>query len=239
MNKNGTIRDKYLYFGLDQGASETFDNLDCSGAQTITLDTTNFDNPTPDGENFITNGGLKVTVVAHANQSFGTAYSNGSPVAGTTVDISKACTIHATTGAITIAKVADDAVNGFTGSSTATENDSIIVTQLKPYLTGNGYVYNSRYLQGMHYQTTTTTELHFQGKTGDVGATSDVDTITVSHGTKKHKEFMQELLDVIADDNAVKGMVVVCDDMPTAASTTLTPNNASEIDGVSQTATAS
>ena len=32
MNKNGTIRDKYLYFGLDAAASEAFANTDCSGA---------------------------------------------------------------------------------------------------------------------------------------------------------------------------------------------------------------
>ena len=53
MNKNGTIRDKYLYFGLDAAASESFNN---QTAQAVTLDTSNFDNPTPDGINFIKNG---------------------------------------------------------------------------------------------------------------------------------------------------------------------------------------
>ena len=236
MNKNGTIRDKYLYFGLDAAASEAFANTDCSGAVTLTLDTTNFDNPTPDGVDFIANGGMKVEVVAHANHTFGSSYSDVTTTAGTTVDISRSCTYHATTGAISITLVATDDVNGFTGDTGTAGNNDFTVTQLKPYLAGNGFVYNSRYLQGMHYQTTTTTELHFQGKTGDVGATSDVDTITVTHGTKKHKEFMQDLLDVIADDKKVNGMITVRDDMQDV---NLTLQNASEIASVAQTATAS
>tara|TARA_Y100000004_G_scaffold195709_1_gene263514 strand:- start:55 stop:774 length:720 start_codon:yes stop_codon:yes gene_type:complete len=239
MNKNGTIRDKYLYFGLDSAASEAFANTDCSGAVTLTLNTSNFDNPTPDGVNFIANGGMKVEVVAHANHSFGTSYANVDTSAGVTVDISRSCTYHATSGAISITLVATDAVDGFTGDTSTANNNDFTVTQLKPYLAGNGFVYNSRYLQGMHYQTATTTELHFQGKTGDVGATSDVDTITVTHGSQKHKEFMRDLLDVIADDNKVNGMVVVCDDMPADGTTVLTAQNASVIASVAQTATAS
>tara|TARA_R100000152_G_C6746825_1_gene170381 strand:- start:15 stop:728 length:714 start_codon:yes stop_codon:yes gene_type:complete len=236
MNKNGTIRDKYLYFGLGPAASETISGVDCTGVQNLTaLNTSNFDDPTPDGVNFIANGGLKIEIVAaldgDANDMvFGSAY--GTVLAGKTVDITKACTYHATTGVITVAKVADDPVNGFTGDQNTTGHNDFIVTQMKPYLAGNAFVYNSRYLQGMHYQTATTTELHFQGKTGVVGATSAVDTITVTHGSQKHKEFMQELLDVIADDKKVNGMVVVCDDFPAAATTVLTAQNASAIAGV-------
>jgi len=234
------MRDKYLYFGLDAAASETISGVDCTGTQALTgLNTSNFDNPTPDGVNFIANGGMKVTVLVayddDANDmTFGTAY--GTPSAGDTVDISAACTYHATTGVITITKVATDAVNGFTGDQNTTGHNDFIITQLKPYLAGNAYVYNSKYLRGVHYQTATTTELHFQGKTGDLGALNDVDTITVTHGSQKHKEFMQDLTDVIADDNKVNGMVVVCDDM---RSLYLTTQNASVIASVAQTATAS
>jgi hypothetical protein len=239
MNKNGTIRDKYLYFGLGPAASEAFANTDCSGAVTLTLNTSNFDDPTPDGENFIANGGMKVEIVAHANHSFGTSYANVDTSAGATVDVSRSCTYHATTGAIGVTLVATDAVDGFTGDTSTAANNDFTVTQTKPYIAGNAYVYNSRYLQGMHYQTATTTELHFQGKTGDVGATSDVDTITVTHGSQKAKEFMQDLLDVVADDNKVNGMVIVCDDIPADGATVLTPQNASAIASVAQTATAS
>ena len=230
------MRDKYLYFGLDAAASEAFDDTDCSGAVTLTLNTSNFDNPTPDGVNFIKNGGMKVTVTAHANHSFGSSYSDTNTAAGIEVDISRSCTYHATTGAVSITLVASDAVNGFTGDTSTAGNNDFDVIQLKPYLAGNGFVYNSRYLRGIHYQTATTTELHFQGKTGDVGATHDVDTITVTHGSQKFKEFANELTDVIADDNKVNGMVVVCDDM---RSLFLTTQNASVIASVAQTATAS
>lgn len=227
------MRDKYLYFGLNAAGTEAFNNVDCSSAQTFQL-TTGFVNPIPTGINFLANGGAKVTVTAHANHSFGTAY--GSPTAGDEVDITAACTIHASNGTITVAKVATDAVNGFTGDASTAANNDFDVTQLKPYDDGDGFVYNSKYLRGVHYQTATTTELHFQGKTGDFGATHDVDTITITHGSAKLKEFAQDLTDVIADDNRVSGMVVVRDDM---RDINLTTANASAIASVAQTATAS
>ena len=227
------MRDKYLYFGLTAAGTEAFNNVDCSSAQTFQL-TTGFVNPIPTGINFLANGGAKVTVTAHANHSFGTAY--GSPTAGDEVDITAACTIHASNGTITVAKVATDAVNGFTGDASTAANNDFDVTQLKPYDDGDGFVYNSKYLRGVHYQTATTTELHFQGKTGDFGATHDVDTITITHGSAKLKEFAQDLTDVIADDNRVSGMVVVRDDM---RDINLTTANASAIASVAQTATAS
>jgi len=228
------MRDKYLYFGLNAAATQAFNNVDCSSAQTFQLTTGGFQNPIPTGVNFLTNGGAKVTVTAHANHTFGSAY--GSPEAGDEIDITAACTIHASNGTITVAKVASDAVNGFTGDATTAANNDFDVTQLKPYDDGDGFVYNSKYLRGVHYQTATTTELHFQGKTGDFGATHDVDTITVTHGSAKFKEFAQELTDVIADDNKVKGMVVVRDDI---RDINLTVENASAIASVAQTATAS
>lgn len=226
------MRDKYLYFGLNAAGTEAFDNVDCSSAQTFQL-TTGFVNPIPTGINFLANGGAKVTITAHANHSFGTAY--GSPTAGDEVDITAACTIHASNGTITVAKVSSDAVNGFTGDESTAANNDFDVTQLKPYDDGDGFVYNSKYLRGVHYQTATTTELHFQGKTGDFGATHDVDTMTVTHGSAKFKEFAQELTDVIADDNKVSGMTVVRDDM---RDINLTVQNASAIASVAQTATA-
>lgn len=227
------MRDKYLYFGLNAAGTEAFNNVDCSSAQTFQL-TTGFVNPIPTGVNFLANGGAKVTVTAHANHVFGSAY--GSPEAGDEIDITAACTIHATDGTITVAKVATDAVNGFTGDASTAANNDFDVTQLKPYDAGDGFVYNSKYLRGVHYQTASTTELHFQGKTGDFGATHDVDTITVTHGSAKFKEFAQDLTDVIADDNKVSGLVVVRDDM---RDINLTSANASEIASVAQTATAS
>ena len=228
------MRDKYLYFGLNAAGTQAFNNVDCSSAQTFQLTTGGFVNPIPTGVNFLTNGGAKVTVTAHANHTFGSAY--GSPEAGDEIDITAACTIHATDGTITVAKVASDAVNGFTGDESTAANNDFDVTQLKPYDAGDGFVYNSKYLRGVHYQTASTTELHFQGKTGDFGATHDVDTITVTHGSAKFKEFAQDLTDVIADDNKVSGLVVVRDDM---RDINLTSANASEIASVAQTATAS
>lgn len=230
------MRDKYLYFGLNAAGSETFNN---QADQTLEL-TTGFVNPIPVGTDYLTNGGAKVEVTAHssgsiaASQQWGSGY--GTVQAGDVVDITKGCTIHASTAVITMSTVAADPVYGFTiDTDTTANNDNIVVTQLKPYDAGDGYVYNSRYLRGMHYESTTTTELHFQGKTGDMGAADDVDTITVTHGTGKHKEFLQGLTDIIADDKAVSGMVVIADDMRSI----VMPHDKSVIASVAQTATAS
>jgi hypothetical protein len=219
------MRDKYLYFGLADAGTEAFND---HTAQTLQL-TTGFVDPVPVGVNYLANGGAKVTVTYNANHAYGSAY------AGMTgeIDITKGCTIAATGGLITIATAADDPVYGWTKSSTGSEND-LDVTQLKPYESADGFVYNSKYLRGVHYQTATTTELHFQAKTGDVGATHGVDTITVTHGSAKFKEFANELTDVIANDNKVSGMVVVRDDM---RDINLSVQNASEIASVAQTAT--
>ena len=220
------MRDKYLYFGLNAAGAEAFDD---HATQTVQL-TTGFVNPIPVGVNYLANGGAKVTVAYNAEHTYGTAY------AGMTgeIDITKGCTINATTALITIATAAADPVYGWTKSGTATSND-LDVTQLKPYATGDCFVYNSRYLRGMHYQTTTTTELHFQGKTGDVGALDDVDTITVTHGATKHKEFIGGLSNILADDKAVSGMVVVADDLRSI----FMPHDQAAIASVAQTATAS
>ncbi len=221
------MRDKYLYFGLNAAGTEAFDN---HTAQTLQL-TTGFVNPIPVGTDYLANGGAKVTVTYNANHTYGTAYTATSGE----IDITAGCTIHATSALITIATAAADPVYGWTKSSTGSEND-LDVTQLKPYDTGDGYVYNSKYLTGVSVAGATTTALHFQGKTGDVGATHDLDTITVTHGSTKNKEFIQELTDVIADDNKVSGMVVVRDDM---RDLNLSAQNASVIASVAQTATAS
>ena len=221
------MRDKYLYFGLNAAGTEAFDD---HTAQTVQL-TTGFVNPIPVGTDYLANGGAKVTVTYNANHTYGTAYTATSGE----IDITAGCTIHATSALITIATAAADPVYGWTKSSTDSEND-LDVTQLKPYDTGDGYVYNSKYLTGVSVAGATTTALHFQGKTGDVGATHDLDTITVTHGSAKNKEFIQELTDVIADDNKVSGMVVVRDDM---RDLNLSVQNASVIASVAQTATAS
>jgi|TARA_R100001460_G_scaffold100465_1_gene144132 hypothetical protein len=199
------MRNNFLYFGVDAAATQAFDNVDCSGAQTFQLTTGGFDNPIPTGVNFLANGGAKVTVTAHANHAFGSAY--GSPAAGTEVDITAACTIHASNGTITVAKTG---ANGFTGDASTAANNDFDVTQLKPYVEGNGYVYNSKHLKGIAVAGATTTALNFQAKTGDANA---IDILTVTHGSAKFKEFTKALTDVIADDNKVSGMVVVVDDM--------------------------
>ena len=202
------MRNNFLYFGVDAAATQAFDDVDCSGAQTFQLTTGGFDNPIPTGEDFLANGGAKVTVTAHANHAFGSAYGN--VTAGQEIDITAACTIHASNGTITVAKVSDDAVNGFTGDASTAANNDFDVTQLKPYVEGNGYVYNTRHLKGMAVSGGDTTALNFQAKTGDINA---IDIITVTHGSAKHKEFFEGITNVIADDNKVKGMVVVVDDM--------------------------
>ena len=196
------MRNNYLYFGVDAAATMAFDN---HAAQTLQLTTGGFDNPVPTGTDFIANGGLKVTVAYHAEHTYGSYYTNLSGE----VEIHPNALTYDGTDTITIATAAADPVYGWTKSGTANNND-LDVTQLKPYVEGNGYVYNARYLKGMAVAGATTTALNFQAKTGDANA---IDIMTVTHDSAKFKEFAENLTDVIADENKVKGMVVVVDDM--------------------------
>tara|TARA_Y100000592_G_C5329880_1_gene248988 strand:+ start:22 stop:681 length:660 start_codon:yes stop_codon:yes gene_type:complete len=198
------MRDKYLYFGVDAAATEAFDN---HGAQTLQLTTSGFDNPLPTGTDFIANGGLKVTVAYNANITFGTYYT-AAMLTGE-VEVHPNALTYDGTDTITVATAAADPVYGVTKSGTANHNDWD-VTQLKPYVEGNGYVYNSKYLKGIAVAGAATTALNFQAKTGDANA---IDIMTVTHGSAKFKEFSQGLTDIIADDNKVSGMVVIVDDM--------------------------
>ena len=205
------MRDKFLYFGLNAAGTETFNN---QADQTLEL-TTGFVDPIPAGENFLANGGAKVEVTAHssgsvaASQQWGSGY--GTVVAGDVVDITKGCTIHASSGVITMKTVAQDPVYGFTiDTDTTANNDNIVVTQLKPYDDGDCMVYNSKHLKGIAAAGATTTALNFKAKTGDANS---VDVMTVTHGSGKGKEFMRQVADLVADPRAVSGMVVIADDM--------------------------
>ena len=204
------MRNTNLYFGLIP-ITETFND---EANQVLAL-TTGFGGTLPTGTDFISAGGLKVTIIAHTvgtvanSQQFGSGY--GTVTAGDLVDITAACTIHDSNGQITMATVAADAVNGFTINTTTTgHNDNIVVTGLKPYKAAHGILYNSSKLVGVATSGGATTALNFV----DCGGTlAGHDVITITHGTGKQKEFMADLMDVVADDNKVAGMVVVRDDL--------------------------
>lgn len=196
------MRNTNLYFGLTAAATMAFEN---HTAQTLQLTTGDFNDPLPAGLNFITNGGLKVTVDYHAEHTYGTAYTATSGE----IDITAACTIHISSGLITIATAAADPVNGWTKSGTGANND-LDVTQLKPYAPAHGIMYSSGKLVGTAVSGGSTTALNFVDNAGVLAAT---DTVTVTHAASKQKEFIEDLMDVVADDNKVAGMVVVRDDM--------------------------
>lgn len=216
------MRNNYLYFGIDAAASMAFDN---HTAQTLQLTTGGFDNPVPTGTDFIANGGLKVTVAYHAEHTYGTYYD--SSVLTGQVEIHPNALTYDGTDTITIATAAADPVYGWTKSGTGANND-LDVTQLKPYVEGNGYVYNAKHLRGMAVAGATTTALNFKAKTGDAVT---VDVITVTHGSAKFKEFAQGITDIIADDNKVSGMVVVVDDMRSL----VMPNDTASIASIAAT----
>ena len=221
------MRNNYLYFGIDAAATMDFDN---HTAQTCQLTTGGFDNPVPTGTDFIKNGGLKVTVTSHiTNQTWGTYYTDNAINLATAavVEIHPNALTYDGTDTITIATAAADPVYGWTKSGTGANND-IVVTQLKPYVEANGYVYNAKHLRGIAVAGAATTALNFKAKTGDAVT---VDVMTVTHGSAKHKEFAQGLTDIIADDNKVSGMVVVVDDMRSL----VMPQDASSIASVAAT----
>lgn len=200
------MRDKFLYFGGTATlGTESFDNV-AVGTPTVQL-TTGFQSPIPAQTDFLSSGGAKVTIPSIAGYTWGTAY--GTPADAAVVDITKGCTI--TTGAlITIKTTAQDAVNGLDLSSVQGDNDTVLVTKLKPTSPEESMVYPASNLKGIAVAGASSTVLNFVAKTFDANA---IDAITVAHGAAKHKEFLNDLTDVIADDNKVSGMVVVVDDL--------------------------
>ena len=203
------MRNNYLYFGLTAAATQTFDNV-AVGTPAIQLTTGDFNNPVPKGVDFIKNGGLKVEVTKIAGYTFGTGYTN-LPANGVKVDVSKGCTIHATNGTITVLTTAQDPINGMDFSSTQASNDTTIVTQLKPYASGHAICYSSDKMLGVAISGAATTALNF---VDTAGVLTHHDVITITQGSNnKQKDFIDALMDVVADDNRVTGMTVVRDDL--------------------------
>jgi|TARA_R110002096_G_scaffold46765_1_gene125205 hypothetical protein len=211
------MRNTDLYFGLTAAATQSFANIT---AQSFQLTTGGFNNPLPVnntnivGDDFTKNGLVKVTITSHAtNTTWGTHYTtaNGYDTStGGIVEIHpNALSSHATNGTITVATAAADTVYGWTKSGTGANND-VVVTQLKPYAPAHGIMYNSGKLVGTAVSGGATTALNFVDNAGVLAAT---DTITITHAASKQKEFIEDLMDVVADDNRVTGMVVVRDDM--------------------------
>lgn len=199
------MRNTNLYFGLTAAATQSFANIT---AQTFQLTTGGFNNPLPAGVLFIANGGLKVTITSGAGTTWGSHY--GTPADGDVVEIHpNALAIHVSNGTITVVAASTDAVYGWTKSGTGAQND-VVVTQLKPYAPAHGIMYSSGKLVGTAVSGGATTALNFVDNAGVLAAT---DTITITHASGKQKEFIEDLMDVVADDNRVSGMVVVRDDM--------------------------
>ena len=211
--------EKYLYFSKSVAAGDgqmTFDN---EADQVLTLTTGGFADPMPAGVDFITNGGLKVTVIANDpgtgsdNQQFGSAY--GTVVTGDLVNITAACTIHVSSGAITMATVAADPVNGFTiNTDTNADNDAIVVTQLKPYEPRDAFIFPASRFRGAAVSDATTTKLYFEALTGDglfkIGVK---EIVTITHDSGKFKELSQLINDIIADPRQSPGMVRIADSL--------------------------
>ena len=211
------INEKYLYFAKAVSTADGSMNFDNEANQVLALTTGGFANPMPAGVNFITNGGLKVTVVANDpgtgsdNQQFGSAY--GTVATGDVVDITAACTIHASNGEITMATVASDAVNGFTiNTDTVADNDTLLVTQLKPYEPGDAIMIPASKIRGIQVKDADETYIYTEAMTGDgLGAGGARDTITITHGSGKFKELSQMISDIIADPRQAGEMIVVAD----------------------------
>ena len=202
------MNEKYLYFGVAGATTgSTFDDL---GAQTAQLTTGNFANPIPTGENFIANGGLKVTVTSGAGTTWGSYY--GTPADGAVVEIHpNALAYHASNGTITITDAGADTVYGWTKSGTASQND-LVVTQLKPYEPGDAIMIPASKIRGIQVADGTTTKIYTEAMTGDgIHMAGARDTITITHGDGKFKELAQMISDIIADPRQNGEMVVVAD----------------------------
>jgi len=197
------MKNTYLYFAKAAGT----ENLVDQSSQDIQL-TTSLTNPVPPGTDAPAKGIFKVEVLSvTAGMAFGSAY--GSPAVGDRVTLNIAdFTYHVSNGTLTIPDATADVVNGFTKSSTATENDYVI-TMLKPIDPDDVKLYPASNLRGVQLKDADETILYFDALTGDA---NDVDTVTITHGTGKYKEFAEMVNDAVTNPRNQGKVVVFADD---------------------------
>lgn len=106
-------------------------------------------------------------------------------------------------GDFTLKTVAQDAVYGITQSSTAGEN-GFTLTLNRPYLNDHVIIKPASSIIGMQTVDATNTKLIFGPTTND---DSDLDTVTLTHGSNKHHLLVASIADVVADPRS-NGKVV-------------------------------
>tara|TARA_R100001126_G_C4864981_1_gene169691 strand:- start:49 stop:708 length:660 start_codon:yes stop_codon:yes gene_type:complete len=197
------MENTYLYFAKAAGT----ENLLNQSSQDIQL-TTSLTDPVPPGTDAPAKGVFKVEVLSvTAGMAFGSAY--GSPAVGSRVTLNIAdFTYHSTNGTLTIPNATADTVNGFTKSSTASENDYVI-TMLKPIDPDDVKLYPASNLRGIQMKDSNETHLYFDALTGDA---NDVDTVTIQHGANQYKNFAKMVNDAVTDPRNQGKVVVFADD---------------------------
>jgi len=204
MRRNKQIQEKYLYFAIT-GGTEALAN---DAGQAIQLTTSTTD-PVPPGTDAYAKGVFTVSVTDHADHLWGSYY--GTPVAGSSVEIhpSTIASYHASNGTLTFSTVAADAVYGYTVSSTANNNDYVVL-QKKPIDTIDCMMYPASRMTGIQMVNATSAIVYFESVTGDVDST---DQVLVTFTSGKYKDFCQTLNDAVSDNKRQSNVIDVADVM--------------------------
>lgn len=204
------IKDVFLYFSDDftktKASTQTADQVVtiADGAPFANMPVTAISAAhAANGEGFVHNGMVKLTLDAAHNDGSGDVHLFGTHY-GTVADDQANIEVHPNAityaegtgdGDFTIATKAADPVYGITQSSTAGEN-GFKLHLLKPYAADQALIKPASHLLNIEAVDATNTLLTFKPTTGDTGAQ---DKVTLTHGSGKHHLLAKSLADVLCD----------------------------------------
>ena len=205
------MTEKYLYFAKKTARAQTF-TASTSGT-TYRLTTGDFINPLPDGvantNTLFANGAVTMTLTAHANHTFGTAYS--SPSATDIVVVKAEALSYDGVQDVTVTDATTDPINGITLDTSTVGNNDAVFTINVPMLAGDCLLQKASQFKGVEMVDNDTADIYFEPHTND-GLGNGVDKVRLSYTAGNFKLLCDSINAILTDERNKAGLVVVADD---------------------------
>ena len=205
------MTEKYLYFAKKTARAQTF-TASTSGT-TYRLTTGDFIDPLPDGvantNTLFANGAVTMTLTAHANHTFGTAYN--SPSATDIVVVKAEALSYDGVQDVTVTDATTDPINGITLDTSTVGNNDAVFTINVPMLAGDCLLQKASQFKGVEMVDNDTADIYFEPHTND-GLGNGVDKVRLSYTAGNFKLLCDSINALLTDERNKAGLVVVADD---------------------------
>lgn len=204
------MTEKYLYFAKKTARAQTF-TASTSGT-TYRLVAGSLINPLPDGiantNTIFANGAISMTLTAHANHTFGTAYN--SPSATDTVAVKAEALSYDGTQDVTVTDATTDPINGITLDTSTVGNNDAVFTINVPMLAGDALLQKASQFKGIEMVDNDTADIYFEPHTND--GLGSADKVRLSYTAGNFKLLCDSINALVTDERNKAGLVVVADD---------------------------